>query len=571
MTNLKLMAKTRLSQIQRKTAKIFGVAMLMSALAYSQGTGQVLTGYFPEWGPSNGFTPNRLDPYVVSRLNYLIYAFAAINGDSCQLTDPTNEPTTFQQLKTLKANNPNLRVLLSIGGQNSDGPLQAATANGNASSFAGSCISNFFTAYPGVFDGIDIDWEYPTSADTSNFTALVEAFHTQLGSGAIVTAAIGVTPAQYGNIQFSTVSKYINYFSVMGYDVAADTVTTFNAPLYNSFISGGQDTWNGTVDAAVTDLTKSTGTYKVPPGQLLLGVPFYGMKWTGVPDGTFPDGTSSNGFYQSTAASATQVPYSTIVTMSGTKHCDFAGTESQSCTQPSSLPTSGSQETWIYDGSNLTSFDDPISMATKVQYATAKKMGGITVWELSQDQSQDKKHELLMDSIVTNMGGAVQGNWIGAYGADGYFIASEPAVLPTYASVSLTGDATYIWAPSTSDVRALQTSGGSSRIASAYYSSTGFSINVNITDGNIHRVALYLLNWDSNVRSETISIVNAVTNAVLDTQTFSSFHNGEYAAWNIQGQVRIQVTNVGGPNALVSGIFFGPGSPSASAMFTGPD
>jgi hypothetical protein len=136
-------------------------------------------------------------------------------------------------------------------------------------------------------------------------------------------------------------------------------------------------------------------------------------------------------------------------------------------------------------------------------------------------------------------------------------IAGEPSAAPGFASVSLTGEGAYTWTASTTDVRALQISSGSSnRIASAYYSATQFTINLNLTDGNTHRIALYLLDWDSNPRNDTISIVDAATNTLLDLETFSNFHNGEYAVWNLRGHVLIQVTNESGANAVVSGIFF---------------
>ncbi len=136
-------------------------------------------------------------------------------------------------------------------------------------------------------------------------------------------------------------------------------------------------------------------------------------------------------------------------------------------------------------------------------------------------------------------------------------IANDVTNPPAYAAVSLTGDTLYTWAASSSDVRALQTANGSSsRIASAFYSPTTFTINVNLTDGKTHRLALYLVDWDSTVRTESISILNAVSGAVLDTETYSSFHNGEYAVWNVTGNVQIQVTKTGGSNGVVSGIFF---------------
>jgi hypothetical protein len=149
-----------------------------------------------------------------------------------------------------------------------------------------------------------------------------------------------------------------------------------------------------------------------------------------------------------------------------------------------------------------------------------------------------------------------QGTWTGKYGASGELIANDLANLPGFAIVSLTGDKPYTWAASTSDVRALQTASGSSaRIASTYYSASSFTINVNLIDGNMHKIGLYLLDWDSTLRSETVSIVDAESNTLLDTETYSSFNSGVWAVWNVTGRVAIQVVRTGGTNAVVGGIF----------------
>jgi subtilase family serine protease len=149
-----------------------------------------------------------------------------------------------------------------------------------------------------------------------------------------------------------------------------------------------------------------------------------------------------------------------------------------------------------------------------------------------------------------------QGAWTGKFGSNGELIANDLNKPPAFAVISFTNDSLYTWAASTKDVRALQASSGSStRIATCYYATTNFEINVNLTDGNTHRIALYLLDWDTTARAETISIIDAKTKAALDTESFSGFHNGVYAAWNIKGNVTIQITKTGGPNAVVSGVF----------------
>jgi beta-glucanase (GH16 family) len=160
-------------------------------------------------------------------------------------------------------------------------------------------------------------------------------------------------------------------------------------------------------------------------------------------------------------------------------------------------------------------------------------------------------------AVYSGVDAGTQGLWTGKYGADGFSIANDTSSLPIYATLSVTGDATYTWAGQTSDTRALQSYAGSpTRIASTFNSSSSFNINVNLTDGNSHRVALYLLDWDGYARVENISILDASTNALLDKESFSGFHNGEYAVWNIKGNVVIQVAPAVFGTAVVSGVFF---------------
>ncbi len=169
------------------------------------------------------------------------------------------------------------------------------------------------------------------------------------------------------------------------------------------------------------------------------------------------------------------------------------------------------------------------------------------------------------------------GNWTGQYGVDGQIIASDVTNTPSYASVSLTGDSIWTWTTSTTDPRALQaSSGSSSRISSTFYSYSPFVINVNLTDGNTHKISLYLCDWDKGSRVETITILDAVSQAVLSTQTFSALTGGVYESWNIRGNVQIVVTPNSGVNAIANAIFFDtPGATTttatASAAYQGAD
>jgi hypothetical protein len=152
---------------------------------------------------------------------------------------------------------------------------------------------------------------------------------------------------------------------------------------------------------------------------------------------------------------------------------------------------------------------------------------------------------------------STRGFWQGVYGAKGYTIANSASQPAGYGTYAVNGDFTYTWASQTTDPRALETMPGYG-IASAYtqYAGKSFTINVDIADGTAHKISLYLLDWDTATRSQTITITDASTNALLDTESFTGFHSGEYASWVIGGNVNINVTPNGSTSPAVSGIFF---------------
>jgi len=173
-----------------------------------------------------------------------------------------------------------------------------------------------------------------------------------------------------------------------------------------------------------------------------------------------------------------------------------------------------------------------------------------------------------------------QGTWRGVYGVDGAIVVNDSTRLPTYATATTTAP-NWTWAASTSDVRALQKSAGTDRIAATWYTGTSTTLDVNILDGNPHRVSLYVVDWDSSGRSERFELRDAASNALLDTRNASAFGSGQYLSWTVQGHVTINVIYVSGPNAVFSGVFFDSGSgnapptvtltaPSEGASYTAP-
>ena len=160
---------------------------------------------------------------------------------------------------------------------------------------------------------------------------------------------------------------------------------------------------------------------------------------------------------------------------------------------------------------------------------------------------------------------STEGNWIQAYGSQGFNIIGSTTSYPSYAAVTAVGETKYTWAASTTDPRALQNASGTGRIAACWYSPTSFSVDVNLTDGQAHDVALYAVDWDKQGRSEQIQITSAATGAVLDTETLSNFSGGVYLQWELSGNVVITFKTLAGPNAVLSGLFFDPPSSTGAA------
>jgi uncharacterized membrane protein len=160
-----------------------------------------------------------------------------------------------------------------------------------------------------------------------------------------------------------------------------------------------------------------------------------------------------------------------------------------------------------------------------------------------------------------------RGTWKGVYGAEGETINSDSTNYPAYAQVAFSGTSSYVWNPSSSDVRDLQQAAGPGRIASTWYTGTNISIDVNLTDGKRHQIALYFRDSDNIARTERVDVLDALSSAVLDTRTIAGFSNGEYLVWNLTGHVTLRITLTAGPNALVSGLFFGPEATAVAVNF----
>ncbi|MDY7226950.1 glycosyl hydrolase family 18 protein [Hyalangium rubrum] len=400
-----------------------------------------LIGYFVRWGVyARSFYAKSLDTRgMAAKLTHVHYAFGnVVNGRCGILPAPWGDPYAdyqmifgaessvdgqpdtwdqplkgnFNQLRKLKLKYPHLKILISLGGWDwSGGFSDAVSTPERRQAFVQSCIDLYIRgnlpglppgAAAGIFDGIDVDWEFPAAQgkqpgrpeDTVNFTEMLAEFRrqlTQVGPGLQLSIATGSDPDKYTKIQLNSVHPYLDSINVMTYDMHGgwDPTTNFHAPLYNQAANPQKARRASTNEAVQGHLAAG-----VPSSKLVVGVPFYGRGW----QGTQP-GLAGDGLYQSTWGPA-RGNWDDVFT-GNTGMFDFHYI--QSTLEPGTVKYRHpeAQVPYLYNPSTglWVSYDDPTSLSVKGDYINAHNLGGAMVWELSGDDAQGSlvtalKHKL---------------------------------------------------------------------------------------------------------------------------------------------------------------------------------
>lgn len=355
--------------------------------------GKVKLGYFTDWGvyQRNYHVKNLVTSGSAAKITHINYAFGNVQNGKCTIgdsyadydkaytadqsvdgvADTWDQPLrgNFNQLRKLKAKYPNIKVVYSFGGWTWSGGFGQAAQNPAA--FAQSCYDLVEDPrWADVFDGIDIDWEYPNacglSCDTSGaaaFKNLMSALRAKFGSSNLVTAAISADGSNGGKLDladYAGAAPYVDFYNVMTYDFFgawdAKGPTAPHSPLtsYSGIPIAGFNS-----EAAITKL-KGKG---VPGSKLNLGIGFYGRGWTGVTQDA-PGGTATGpapGTYEQGIED-----YKVLKT---------------------SCPTTGTVAGTAYAkcGSNWWSYDTPATIAGKTSWLKNQGLRGAFFWEFSGD------------------------------------------------------------------------------------------------------------------------------------------------------------------------------------------
>ncbi|WP_308190609.1 glycosyl hydrolase family 18 protein [Streptomyces sp. HPF1205] len=453
-------------------------------------SGGIKVAYYDQWSIyQNAFYPKALDTEgLAGKLDYLIYDFENIDPanltcfEATKATDPDpggesdpnagdgagdqfadyqktfdgsisvdgssdtwNQPLAgnFHQLQELKKKYPHLKILLSLGGWTySKYFSDVAATSASRQKFVSSCVDMFIKGdipasggyggpgtAAGIFDGFDIDWEYPASPaghlgnhyspnDTANYTALLAEFRSELdaqgaaggtsqagGSGGgkryTLSAALPGGQDKAAKVQTDRIGRYLDFADLMTYDMhgAWDTTgpTNFQDPLYPSAsdpsgtIPPGGEKYD--IDSVVKGYINGDSAYGIPGGfpaaKINLGIPFYYRGWTGVPAG------GDHGLYQSaTGPSAGHTLSGNVPGVAMYK--ELTGVVDN----PSDTfwdPTT--QSAWFYDGTNFYGGESPQSVQARADYIHCNALGGAMMFSLYDLDPSAKLFNAVVDDV----------------------------------------------------------------------------------------------------------------------------------------------------------------------------
>ncbi|RZK24264.1 MAG: glycoside hydrolase family 18 protein [Flavobacterium sp.] len=296
------------------------------------------------------------DPNYVTHINY---AFGHVNETFNGIR--IDNPARLKSIVSLKDKFPKLKVMLSIGGWGSGKFSEMASTDKSRKEFADDCLR---VVKEFKLDGIDIDWEYPTSNaakissssdDTKNYTLMMQDIRTKIGKSKLLTLA-SVSDAKY--IDFKSISSVVNFVNIMAYDMG-------NPPYHHAGLFKSKFTSGMSVDEAVTAHIDAG----IPIERLVLGIPFYGHGRNGV------------GGY---------IDYKDIVKLSGFKEMWDAEAKAPY---------------WENDkGEFVLTYETPESIAIKCEYLLKKGMLGAMYW----DYGADTDEGVLRKAVFLGVSGKIE-------------------------------------------------------------------------------------------------------------------------------------------------------------------
>jgi chitinase len=338
-----------------------------------------------------------------ARISDLIYAFGEPTDRGLCAPPSAAQIGTLAAMRALRGNHPDLRLIVSIGGWDAAPQYSDIALNDRSRGrFAASCVQAFLVEQD--FDGIDLDWEFPVHGgmnrsrpqDRADATALVLEFRRQLDALGrqkhrhyLLTVATPAGTWQQGgpysvsdSYDLAAIARSADWLNVMTYDMSTifSPVSGFNAPL-------AADPRDPSPQPARSrnNLTGAVRFYEsqgVPAAKIMLGVAFYGRGFIGV-------SPRDDGLYSKYSTVYAETPWKTI--------------RSQFLTSPDWVRhwSATAQAPWLYNASQhlFFTYDDPISLGIKADFARSEHLRGMMIWVLGEDDPENS----LMNALVSHL------------------------------------------------------------------------------------------------------------------------------------------------------------------------
>jgi len=315
------------------------------------------------------------DIIEVKKLTHINYAFVNIENGLAFLTNEKTDSTNFRKLNLLKKINPDLKILISIGGWGWSGRFSDAVLTETArAKFAKSSV-DIIKKYK--LDGVDIDWEYPAMPgdsgnvyrpeDKQNFTLMFEAIRKELdvlekedGQRKLLTTAVAGWEEFIPNSEMGKAQQYLDYVNLMTYDLFSGDTVVHHAGLYAT----DRFKTKRSADNGVKAYLKAG----VPASKIVLGIPFYGRAFTLAKDSKTILGETSVAKQYIDGYSYIK---DSLVNKKGYKEYRD---------EAAKAPYLYNEKTKVFIG-----YDDEKSVREKCKYVLDNKLAGVMFWEYNSD------------------------------------------------------------------------------------------------------------------------------------------------------------------------------------------
>ena len=315
----------------------------------------------------------QLTPEDIRRLDVIYFSFVRVDGTNADVSELTN----IDRIKEIREINPNVKVVLTAA-SGTEGGFPAAIVNEDVLRESVANLIDIIVKYD--FDGIDIDWEFPSN-DEERFghTALLAELRKQLDSAKDnkkrqLSIAAGSKQWYFEITDLTNSVKYLDYVNLMTYDVNANNHYTVHHTCTYPMATDKET--QGSVKENVEVFIKNG----VPAEKLIVGAAFYSRQWRNVKD-------ENNGLFAFAGEGSDYGPGYTKLCSDYVNKNGYTRYWDDDAKAP-----------YLFNGNNFITYDDEESLVCKCDYVKDAGIAGIMIWEYSYDE-EHKLVKVMRDAL----------------------------------------------------------------------------------------------------------------------------------------------------------------------------